>query len=258
MFGLTEQQINELNDQMIDAAVLASPYEMCGALLTNGEVFFVELENSHPDPENYFRICAEELPEIEKKGDILAFVHSHPRGSTAMSALDAYSSHLHNKPFIIVSHDYQVEWHDVPHQAPLVGRDFIPDVLDCYTLIRDYYARELSIDIPDFERTDKWWENEESASLYIEGFPKAGFVQVPKEDLKRHDVLLVRMGDTKHVNHALIYLGDDGTLKSEETPPCIGKTLYLHHLYGKKSVRKILGGELFSRCEYVLRHGDMM
>lgn len=256
---LTDDIKAELNDAMIESAINAAPNEMCGVIVKNDHgYFFIETTNAHKDPENFFKLRAQDIAHIEEQNQIIAIAHSHPKGNNEMSVVDKHSSHLHNKPFVIVSHDNQVKWHDVPPQLPLIGRDYAPVVADCYTIVVDFFAREYGIELPDFERHDRWWEEADHASLYMEGFTKAGFVVVPKEEIRRGDVLLTRLGDTKHVNHALIYLGDDGTLRSEDTPPCIGRTLYLHHPYGRKSVRKILGQDMYSRCEVAVRHKELL
>lgn len=249
----------KLEDEMRTAAKEAHPEEMCGVIVNNGtELLFIKMRNAHASPEDYFKIRAQDLAAIEDVCEIVAVAHSHPKHSSRLSALDEYSSHVNNKPFVVVGHEGTVTWHEVARALPLIGRDYIPDVVDCFTIVRDYFARELGIDIDDFERKDLWWQDASHASLYVDNFKAQGFVEVPKSELRRNDVLLVRLGETAHVNHALIYLGDDGSLKSEATPDCIGSTLYLHHPHGRKSVRKILGHDLFSRSEYVVRHRSLV
>ena len=88
--------------------------------------------------------------------------------------------------------------------------------------------------------------------MYLENFGKAGFVEV--SDLKYGDVMLCRVGRTEHVNHAVIWLGDQGALKSEQTEACIGSSLILHHPYGRKSVREIFGQQWQERVAKVIRH----
>ena len=62
-------------------------------------------------------------------------------------------------------------------QAPLLGRQFFHGVLDCYTLVRDWYSREAGIELPDFERADDWWN--QGQDLYMEQFAQAGFSRIP-------------------------------------------------------------------------------
>ncbi|PXV60652.1 NlpC/P60 family protein [Dyella jiangningensis] len=114
------------------------------------------------------------------------------------------------------------------YQAPLVGRSFHHGVLDCYTLVRDFYARELGIELPDFARPDGWWDDGHSR-LYMDNFRAAGFEPVPEGALlERGDIILmaIRSGNDTP-NHAGVYLGD---------------SQMLHHMYGRLSSRDVYGG----------------
>lgn len=146
----------------------------------------------------------------------------------------------------------------LPSGAPLIGREYSHGIQDCYTIVKDYYNRELSIDLPDFTRDDRWWENASNASLYEENFKAAGFISVPKEDIKLHDVLICYWGDTALPNHALIYLGSNPTLKSEQHAPLIGARLYLHHLYDCKSCVSIMGDARYNSVILALRHKELL
>lgn len=252
----------ELEQEILNKAMKSVPYEMCALLVRSridGTLSLKEIANTHPDPKNYFRIDARAVAAVSIAGDYVeAFVHSHPTGTSKPSDDDVVSMNLQNKPYIIAgvaSRTVEV-WQ--PTTVPLLGRGYVHGTQDCYTLVRDYYQRELGITLPDFERQDKWWENKDNAALYEDNFREAGFVQVPRETMQRHDVLLCRWGATAHVNHALIYLASDGVLKSELTPACHGSRLFLHHPYNALSVRCILGESRLTSCAYVLRHRQLL
>ena len=55
---------------------------------------------------------------------------------------------------------------------------FFHRVLDCYTLVRDYYHRERGIELLDFEREDDWWHK--GQDLYMQGFERAGFAPLAR------------------------------------------------------------------------------
>ena len=57
-------------------------------------------------------------------------------------------------PWFIVSFPsgHWTELRPQGYAAPLVGREWSHGVLDCYSLIRDWYAQERGIDLPDFPR----------------------------------------------------------------------------------------------------------
>ncbi|AZQ94379.1 NlpC/P60 family protein [Moraxella catarrhalis] len=183
-------------------------------------------------------------------GEIQAIVHSHPNGNAEPSEVDRVQMGIHGIDWVICAFGYHAggeQYFDVKchkpkaYQAPLLGREYHHGVQDCYSLVRDYYSRELDIHLPDFHRRDGWWEDENHEPLYEKNFAKAGFIKVQdKNDLQKHDVILCRVGRTHHVNHALIYVGD-GKLKSETMPDCVGNALILHHPHGSLSVREIYG-----------------
>ena len=184
-------------------------------------------------------------------------MHSHPNASARASELDLIQIELHQKPWVICAYpevEFQV-YAPNGYRAPLVGRNYHHGWQDCFALIRDYYQRELGIAIPDFERIDRWWEDPAHASLYLDNFSKAGFYEV--DSIQRGDVLICRVGRTEHPNHAVVYLANDAELQSEQTEPCIGSALILHHPYQRKSVREVYGAQWQERVVKIVRHRDV-
>lgn len=84
------------------------------------------------------------------------------------------------------------------------GKFYIYKESDCFTLIRDFYKNELSIEIPNYEYDENWWHT--GANLYIENMEDAGFEKVELENIIPNDIILIRLG-TKDPCHAAIYLG---------------------------------------------------
>ena len=241
------------------------PAECCG-LIIDGQYY--PCDNVAPNPTEHFEIHHLDMVEMEEyHGEIQAIVHSHPDGGVLPSDLDKLQIELHGVPWVIVAVSKQ-DFADEPafgiyepcgYKPPLLGRNYIHGVQDCYAIVRDYYSRELDIELPDFDRSDAWWEDENHEPLYENNFSKAGFAKVEnKNDLQKHDVILCRVGRTHHVNHALIWLGDDGALISEKTPDCVGNALILHHPYGRQSVCEIYGKGWADRTVMVVRHHSLM
>lgn len=169
-------------------------------------------------------------------GDIVAVVHSHPNASANPSVADQVQCEASGLPWHIIAWPSGV-WSSLEptgYCAPLIGRPFIHGILDCYSLVRDYYRETLQIDLPDFERHDNWWKTGEN--LYLDNFAKAGFSQV--NELQPHDGILMRIAsDTP--NHAAVYLGDG---------------IILHHLYGRLSCREVYGGWYQTMTTAFVRH----
>jgi len=118
---------------------------------------------------------------------------------------------------------------------PLKGRDFVYGIVDCYTLVQDYYFRELNIKLPDIKRPrNDWWKRGED--FYTENFKKAGFEVVAK--LEKNCVLLIQVyADVP--NHSGIYLGD-------------GKIL--HHMEGRCSCEEVYGGYWEKHTRLILKY----
>lgn len=239
----------------------AYPAECCG-LIIGGEYY--PCDNIAHDPSQTFEIDPMQYVALSYKGEIQAIVHSHPDGNAEPSEVDRVQMGLHGVDWVICGFGYHADggqYCDIKthkptaYTAPLLGREYHHGVQDCYSLVRDYYKRELGMKLPDFPRTDDWWEDESHEPLYQNNFKKAGFDVV--HDLQKHDVILCRVGRTHHINHALVYLGD-GTLTSETTPPVVGDSLVLHHPHGRLSVREIYGESWGKRTAMVVRHARLV
>ncbi|MGB6924826.1 C40 family peptidase [Psychrobacter sp.] len=241
-------------EAILNHAAACYPRESCGVIV-NRE--YIECENiSNSDSE--FVINPLDIVRAEAKGKIEAIVHSHPNGSTKPSTFDRLQMPLHSLPWVIVSYpETDIKVHrPKAFTAPLINREYIHATLDCYSIVRDYYDRELGIELDNFERLDRWWEDSANADLYVDNFASQGFIQV--NDLQRHDVILCRVQPTAHVNHALIYLGNNGQLTSEASEHVIADHLVLHHPYCRRSRREIYGNVWQERSAIIVRHKSLM
>lgn len=242
-------------EAMVAHAAECYPNEACGYLI-NRE--YVPCTNIHEHPEKQFKIGYKDVVRCEKIGNIEAVVHSHPNSSSKPTTYDLIQMAHGVVPWIIVAYpEIDIKVHKrTNYTAPLINREYIHGVLDCYSIVRDYYKRELDIQLDNFNRQDKWWESSESTSLYADNFKSQGFVEV--HDLQRHDVILCRVQPTNHINHALIYLGSDGSLASEDAETAVGEHLVLHHPYLRRSRREIYGNAWRERSAIIVRHRSLL
>lgn len=226
---------NKAKQAILAHARAEYPRECCGVLI-GGD--YRPCTNIVKDAEAEFEIAPDELLDIE---EITAIVHSHPNGSAKPSALDRVQMAAHGVPWVIVGLDAvnaQLAIHTPA--APLIGREYVHGVQDCYSIVRDYYACEFGALLPDFARKDGWWEDVHAASLYVKNFSKAGFVRLPDDaPLQKGDVLLCRVGRTHHVNHAVVYLGG---------------SVILHHPHGGLSKRELYSDGWRRRTVMVVRY----
>ena len=88
------------------------PEESCGLLVKiDGEEQYWECKNISPEPEDVFIINPDDWVEAEDISDeIIAIVHSHPKGSADPSELDKESCERFRWPFYIFSVEKN-EWH---------------------------------------------------------------------------------------------------------------------------------------------------
>lgn len=216
--------------------------EACGLLVRIGDgVAYWPCQNLARNPREQFRMNPRDRLAAELAGEILAVVHSHPDGSNVPSPADLIGCARSGKPWVIVSYpDFQ---HRVvePRRARVAyeGRQFHHGVVDCYTLVQDYYLYELGIELPDVERTNDWWN--QGGDLYLANLENAGFVRV--DNPQKHDGILMAIS-AQVPNHAGVYLGDD---------------TMLHHMAGRLSCKTVFGGTYWADHLYgFYRHRSLM
>lgn len=228
-------------DEFKAYARAVAPLEACGLVyIYKGRPRLHQCHNIAADPVSDFAIDPVDFARAEACGEVVGVVHSHPGGPDGPTLLDR-SSHLGS------GLDWWIYWWldagaEGVYHMPAVriaprfdGRVFVHGVVDCYTLIRDWYRAERSIELPDFARHDDWWLK--GQNLYLEGFPQAGFTAV-NDAMQPGDVLLMNIG-APVCNHAAIYCGGDKIL---------------HHLHGRLSSYDLYSGFYRDRTRYTLRY----
>lgn len=212
--------------------------EACGlVIIEKGKEVFVPCRNIS-ELNDAFAIHPKDYAQAEDRGEIVRVIHSHCHSSPLPSEPDKVSCEASGLPWSIISVPNGDWFHFEPagYKAPLVGRNWSHGTLDCYSLIRDYYKEVLNIEIPDFERNFEWWLRGDD--LYSENFEKAGFVSIPFEEIREHDVILMQI-QSPVINHGGIYQQGERIL---------------HHLYRRLSARDTYGGYYRKHTVKVLRH----
>ena len=218
------------------------PRECCGLVVVErGKPVYVPCRNEAETPKAHFLLAPADYAAAEDRGEIVRVVHSHPDIAPLPSDGDRVACERGGVPWLIVNwptgavHEFAPEG----YRAPLVGRSFAHGLLDCYSLIRDYYAQVLSIELPDFARREEWWLKGDN--LYVEGFPRAGFVEIDAAAPVEHDVLLMQVGSPV-INHAAVYVGNNQILQ---------------HCAGRLSSRDVYGGGWHRATRKIVRHRSL-
>lgn len=242
---MIDKTIQDIRDHAMELFGDGSdPKECCGVVIVNkGREQYVPCRNQSTEKDR-FRIHPEDFADAEDLGEIICIVHSHPFMPAAPSEADLIGCEKSELPWLIVSvpNGDIYEFSPTGYKPPLIGRKFVHGMLDCYSLIRDYYKEVLNIEIPDFEREEMWWEKNQN--LYMENFEKAGFVVVEGglSDMKLHDGLLMQISSPV-VNHAAVYIGDN---------------TIMHHFMNRLSSRDVFGQSLRRTVIKVVRHKELL
>tara|TARA_B100001939_G_scaffold343873_1_gene357314 strand:- start:1885 stop:2622 length:738 start_codon:yes stop_codon:yes gene_type:complete len=220
-------------DIIKEHALEETPKECCGVIDSSGDV--VKCLNTSPFPEEAFQIDFSQVPNAS---EVQSFYHSHPV-SLDFSMTDKYYSHKRNIPCIVYSverDDFAIYYPNVFFELPLLGREFITNEVDCITLVRDYYGRNLNINIPDVvhqirqvepnkwpEREEFWTYNRRSNREFVKIFEARGFSEV--EAPQKHDIILSDNGIVKALSHCAVYISDSEVMHHPYPSDSITETL---------------------------------
>ena len=213
------------------------PREAVGLVVNvRGKPKYVPCRNQSEELD-HFILHPEDYAAAEDMGDIVVIVHSHPDVGPEPSLHDLASHAVSRTTWWIVGLVNGVAtWHEMPANGELAleGRVFVHGVIDCYTLIRDYYRQVRDISLLDFHRKDDWWHNGEN--LYVDNFARAGFVPVSTPE--QGDVIIMAIGSPTPC-HGAIWLDGD---------------VLLHHLYGRLSCKEVYGRSFRECTTHILRY----
>lgn len=228
-------------DRAIDHARDQSPRESCGLLIIyKGREKYWPCKNL-ASQNNQFIICPHDYAQAEDAGEIIAVIHSHPTGTSEPSQADRVSCEASGVSWHIYSLQAD-SWsllEPCGYRAPLVGREWVWGVTDCWSLVRDWYLQH-QLQIKDYERPltiEEFTLN----PLFEKYWDDAGFRELrPGEQMQVGDAVLMSIG-SRGLNHVGVYIGDQ---------------LLLHHVRGRLSTKDLYGGWLQKCTGRRLRHYD--
>jgi len=228
---------------VVEAAYLEAervfPLESCGIVVSKAGILeYMPCQNISSNAENTFTISPRDYVKAEDSGDIVYIIHSHSWSNSAPSEADKVSCNQGKVPWLILSLPERSETLVVPNDKvlPLEGRTFFHGVIDCLSLVRDYYSSELGIHIDNYYRQDNWWDK--GLNMYLDLADDANFDIITSGKPKVHDVIVMQVGSPVP-NHGAIYLGNN---------------IILHHLANRNSCKAVYGGYWEKNTWAFLRH----
>lgn len=233
--------MNILNDKLkkeIKDYALSNPQEeVCALIVKSKELYnlykcrnisFHKKENVILNPFDYIKAARE--------GDIVAHVHSQPKGKPSFTDyINAINHNIHSIMYSInLDKFYIIE----PKLKDYLNKDYICGESDCYTLVRNYFNKELNIQLNDYNRQEGWWEKE--PNLILENFKRENGIEIEYKDLKENDLILFKLNGRP--SHFSIYLGNN---------------FILHHPINSKSLISEVTDSLKKRICIIIRHKDL-
>jgi proteasome lid subunit RPN8/RPN11 len=232
-----------MNDTTRAAALLHAqeldPSEACGlVVVVKGRERFWPCRNTSTEPGAFFMLDPDDYARAEDAGEVTAVFHSHPVTPPVPSQADLVACERSGLPWVICN-PKTGGWGECSpsgFQAPLIGREWVWGVQDCWSLARDYYA-EQGITLPDWARPTTYAEFE-ADPLFQRYWAEAGFKAVSDGDIQAGDAVFMCVSGSG-LNHIGVYLGDQ---------------LLLHHLGPNRlSSRDLYGGWLMKCTGWVGR-----
>ena len=216
------------------------PRESCGLLaIVKGRERYFPCRNLSMDNDQFI-LDPKDYIKVEELGEIIAICHSHPVTAAVASDADRIGCEHSGLPWYITN-PCTKKWTMIEpcgYKAPLIGRQWVWAIADCWTLARDWYA-DQGIALLDWERPITYSEFEANP-FFDDCWKETGFFQVEKESIQYGDAILMTL-DSRKINHVGVYVGDQ---------------MVLHHIRGRLSSRDCYGEWLQKTTARALRHRE--
>ena len=216
--------MNDWKEAALSHAKVEDPKESVGLLLNvKGKERYYPCNNLSITSYQCFVLDPEDYVRADSIGEITAIIHSHPVTPPTPSQADLVSCEDSNLPWHIVNPKTEQWGYCEPsgYKAPIIGREWVWGITDCWSLVRDWYKEQKNIELRDWKRPttpedflkDPMFERCAKATNFKE--------LEPNEKLENGDLLFMSiMGNG--LNHVAIFLDGD----------------VLHHLADRLSCRE--------------------
>ena len=207
------------------------PKEAVGLLLNiKGKERYFPCRNLCMNDHQCFILDPEDYARCDNLGDIVGIFHSHPIDPPTPSQADKVSCEKSGLPWYIVNPETEQWAYLEPngYKAPILGRQWVWGITDCWSLVRDWYKENKNIELRDWTRPttpEEFLEN----PMFESCAWRTGFRQLREDEMLIDGDLLFMSIMGKGLNHVAIFIEGD----------------VLHHLTDRLSCREPYSEWLF-------------
>lgn len=227
----------DLLDAIQQHGAACYPSEACGVVIRKGnKSLALPCKNVSDTPRTHFVMDVSDYSAAADQGEVIGIWHTHVETSSRPSDADRVGCENSEVPWYVVGvfkagegfrFDAMTTLEPSGFELPYLERPYAFGVLDCWSLVRDYYRREYNIALGDYPRIERFWAKGCDFFGDESNWEREGFVTLIDELPKEGDLFLMQTDNTGNPNHVAIYIGND---------------MILHHSYGRLSMREIYGG----------------
>jgi len=188
-----------------------NPKEAVGLVLNvRGKQRYFPCRNLAITDHQCFILDPEDYVKADKTGEIVAVFHSHPVNPPTPSQADKVSCEDSGLPWYIVNPSTK-QWaylEPTGYKAPLLGRQWVWGITDCWSLVRDWYKEEKNIKLKDYQRPTTPQEFLDDP-LFESYAWRTGFRELRNDEkLENGDVLLMSIMHPT-LNHVALFFDGD-------------------------------------------------
>ena len=195
----------------LEHAKKEDPKESVGLLLNiKGKERYFPCRNLSMTDHQCFILDPEDYVKADSLGEITAVIHSHPITPPVASQADRISCEDSGLVWHIVNPKTEQWGYCEPsgYKPPLIGRQWVWGLTDCWSLVRDWYKEEKNIELRDWDRPLTPQEFNEKP-MFEKCAWRTGFRELrPDEPLQDGDLLFMSIMYPTLNHVALFFQGD--------------------------------------------------